>query len=168
MKRNHRRAADARLEALYARVPHLDCKGLCHTSCGIIDCSTRERERLAEAGVTLPTLAEYKARDRAGETITCPALTAFGACSGYQKRPLVCRLWGAVESLPCVYGCQPEGGPLSDAEAFELIGESLADDRAGMSGAALRKAVEDKQEMVTDILRRGHQGDLRRARGGHP
>ncbi|MFG1709158.1 hypothetical protein ACFLIM_38800 [Nonomuraea sp. M3C6] len=39
-------------------------------------------------------------------------------------RPLICRLWGATEGMPCEHGCVPERGRLTDAEAQLLIKRS--------------------------------------------
>ena len=38
----------AALDALYAELPHLECRGLCWHSCGPIDMSHTERDRIAE------------------------------------------------------------------------------------------------------------------------
>jgi hypothetical protein len=55
----------------------------------------------------------------------CPALTAVGRCRIYSDRPMVCRLWGVVESMPCPYGCLPEGGLLSDVDGMALLGDAM-------------------------------------------
>lgn len=44
-----------------------------------------------------------------------------GRCSVYQNRPLICRMYGAVESLPCPHGCKPDRGALPDAESRALL-----------------------------------------------
>ena len=169
MKASTRRRIDARLEAAYARVPVLACQGHCYTSCGMIECSDRERDRIAQAGVTLPTLAEFRAMDREGVTVVCPALSPTGRCTVYAIRPMLCRLWGAVENMPCVYGCQPvTGGLLAELDGFELLGESLEAGGAPaswgeVSGPILRQAVQAQPEVTARIMARGRAGDLRRA-----
>lgn len=170
MKRSARLRVDAALDALYGRVPELDCRGLCYSSCGPIECSERERGRLAEAGVALPTLAEYLAQDRAGQTITCPAL-ALGRCTAYEVRPMLCRIWGAADGLPCPHGCRPlDGGRLlTDAEAYELLGDSLA--VGGLpggldpatTGATMRAWIEEHPAEVDAIQAHGRAADRRRA-----
>ena len=52
-------------------------------------------------------------------------LTAEGRCSVYSIRPLICRIWGAAEGIPCVFGCQPER-LLSKEEADVLMREVQA------------------------------------------
>jgi hypothetical protein len=42
-----------------------------------------------------------------GKTVDCPLLRQ-GRCTVYAVRPLICRLWGVVESMPCPWGCRPE------------------------------------------------------------
>ena len=58
-------------------------------------------------------------------------------------------LWGAVEGLPCIYGCRPEGGYLSDAEGYWLISESKRIG-GGQSGPPL------SLEEISDIMTREH------------
>ena len=38
----------ARIQAVYDAVPHVECKGLCHTTCGPIPMERAERKRIAE------------------------------------------------------------------------------------------------------------------------
>lgn len=117
---------DAAIDAAYAQVPPMvDCRGLCHSSCGPVPSGKRERERLRERHrLTLPVpntraiIAEVRA---GGEPPTCPALDADNRCSVYEDRPLLCRLWGAVEDLRCPYGCQPAAEHLTPARAHELM-----------------------------------------------
>lgn len=59
------------------------------------------------------------------EGYACPALDESGWCGVHEVRPMVCRLWGAMESLACRYGCRVEGGRLSDAEGLDLLAASL-------------------------------------------
>lgn len=55
----------------------------------------------------------------------CPALTADERCGVYEVRPMVCRLWGAAEPMPCPWGCRPAGGLLPAAESDRLMVQSL-------------------------------------------
>lgn len=113
MARNPRRI-DAELDALYATLPKLDCQGRCYDSCGPISTSARERVRMeALAGCKLGV-----------NGLTC-SLLKDGRCSVYPVRPMICRLWGVVESLPCHYGCRPEGGLLPDEKGAELLVEAI-------------------------------------------
>lgn len=108
------------LERIYRAVPAVNCKGLCTEACGPILMSPTERRRIEDQGVDIPTPATYIAN---GDT-ECAALVN-GRCIVYGNRPLICRLWGAVESMPCPHGCEVTPGLLMDAGAQTLIGRSL-------------------------------------------
>ena len=105
------------LAALYARVPEMQCRGRCQDACGPIGMSTTEREQL-EAAAARPLRV-------VGSTLLCSMLDVVGRCSGYAARPLICRLWGAVETMRCPWGCKPER-LLADAEARALLEEVKA------------------------------------------
>lgn len=114
---------DAALEAIYAKVPEIGCKGLCTDACGPVDGGVRELVRMARAGVKLPP-REQAVRKMAStpENYECPALVD-GRCSTYDARPFICRAWGASEDLPCPYGCRPAPGErlLTSAETLALL-----------------------------------------------
>lgn len=162
---------DAELAALHERIPAIpDCDGRCWTSCGPVDMSWRERQRIRAAGVRITPYQDAMARL---DTFWCEALTSGKRCAVYEMRPVVCRLWGAVEGLKCPFGCVPEGGWLSDAEAYELIAESL---RIGGSAATAGRrddlmAAMSRPEVAAaleKIRERGRAGDARRARHAIP
>lgn len=115
------------LERIYKAVPKVDCKGLCTESCGPVPMSELEHARIRVRGVVIPVLSEALTAIKNGEAPTCPALQD-GRCSVYAVRPLICRMWGAVESMPCPYGCEVTPGLLVDEGAKMLIERSL---RAG-------------------------------------
>lgn len=150
---------DAALQELYDRIPALpDCDGRCWTSCGPINMADRERQRIRRAGYRI---TPYRQAMRHVDTYYCEALTGDRQCAVYDLRPLVCRLWGTVESLPCVYGCRPEGGYLTDAEGYWLIAESLR-----LGGGEDRPAL-SVEEIGAVMAREGIAAELRRlnARG---
>lgn len=118
MKRNQRVAQDGALNVLYEWVPSVACKGLCHYVCTTVDAGPRERQRIADAGVTLPLFVVDGEHGH-----TCPALVD-GRCSVYDVRPMICRLWGASSVMPCPHGCEPDGD-LSPGQVLELIGRAL-------------------------------------------
>ena len=162
---------DAELAELYARIPAVpDCDGRCWTSCGPIEMSDRERQRIRAAGVRI---TPYRQAMASGERFWCDALTGGKRCAVYDLRPMICRLWGAAEGLPCVYGCVPEGGQwLSDADAYRLIAESMRigggpvpGGAAGIDEAMAREGLRAELER---IKARGRAGDLDRAREGIP
>ncbi len=106
-----------KVEAIYARVPRMrNCNRRCRASCGPIDMFRVEFRRIAEAlGFEPP------AHTPSGD---CPMLDATGSCKVYEIRPLICRLWGAVDTpgMRCAFGCEPERW-LSKAEADGLLRE---------------------------------------------
>lgn len=98
---HHVQAAWSRLEG------NLECKGLCQESCEGWVCTEDEGAVLAR--VAGKPVAEGK---------ICPFLDD-GGCSVHAVRPLVCRLWGQVESMPCRFGCKPKR-MIPDDEAMAL------------------------------------------------
>lgn len=139
MAPNPRRRA-AQLDALYERLPRLDCQGLCSDSCGPIEVSVVERQRI-EAAAGHPLTC--------GLGASCSMLTADRRCSVYEIRPLLCRLWGIVESMPCHYGCRPEGGLIPDSDGQQLIVEALQ--IGGDPGGRERLYRQALQELVASM-----------------
>ena len=125
---------DEALEALYRLVPDIPgCKGLCHNSCTSIEMSQRERERLREAGMEFtPHDVAVRKLPETGVAHRCEALDASNRCTVYDKRPMVCRLFGTTQVhvgegfgfLNCEYGCAPER-PLTEQQALELLDGSM-------------------------------------------
>lgn len=114
----------AALAALWGQVPPVACKGLCHEGCANIAASTAEREVIRQAtGVRIP---DPFADGRPTLTGTCPLLTPGNRCAAHDVRPLICRFWGAAQSLPCVHGCTPTFGVLPDAVARDLLAQASA------------------------------------------
>jgi Fe-S-cluster containining protein len=166
-RRSERRAAvDAALNELYDRVPVINCKGSCRTTCTVIEMSDRERARIADHGVTIPPLTAPAGRI---DPKPCAALGPLGQCMVYEVRPMICRIWGVTEDLPCPYGCVPTGDYLTTAEAFELLGEAnqVGGPPAGLQGITadvIRAYLDDPD--IAAALRRilvcGSAGDRRR------
>jgi Fe-S-cluster containining protein len=102
------------LAEVYARIPRLQCKGLCQECCGPV--------RVTEAELDLMEQAAWPKRHGFHlSTGNCTILNArSGKCDCYSDRPLVCRMWGAIPELECPYGCQPER-MLGAREAYDLI-----------------------------------------------
>lgn len=110
---------EERLEALYAELPHLECRGLCAVSCGAISMGLHEARRVERvSGEPLRLMTSLSEN--------CPYLKAE-RCTVYEARPLVCRLWGMVDApaLRCEHGCAPERW-LTHAEALQYVRRSLA------------------------------------------
>jgi hypothetical protein len=112
---------DAALDALYAQVPDSNCKGLCgRTWCALpVPMSAYERERVKREGVDIP-------REQDGQEGSCPALDLVGRCTVYDKRPLICRLWGATENMPCPHGCVPDEGFVPFMVSAAMVQQSIA------------------------------------------
>lgn len=108
-----------RLQALYAQVPDIPaCRGLCSDSCGPIALTTAIHE--------VERIERVSSRELScGAGASCSMLTADRRCSVYEDRPMICRLWGAVENMKCPYGCVPEGGWLGADEGLALLVEAL-------------------------------------------
>jgi Fe-S-cluster containining protein len=126
------------LAQVYEQVPSTNCQGLCADSCCSFAMTTAEQTNIrVQAGVQLPLA-------HAGSY--CPALTMFRQCGVYEVRPLICRIWGAVASMRCNYGCVPEGGFLTDHDAMRLlaqVNELAGDDRAAAEYRAVLAADPD-------------------------
>lgn len=122
----------AALEALYAELPSLDCQGKCGNSCGPIDMTEGERERIVELGVNIPRYtSEAGARWAANMKVdTCRALIPNpfkpygdeGRCKVYAVRPMICRLWGMVDvdNMRCHNGCRPSRW-LTMEESYQFL-----------------------------------------------
>jgi hypothetical protein len=96
------------LDALYATIPEVGCRGLCginpaNTACGPIKVTPLEYQRLREK------VGKEALQPKAINV--CPLLQA-GRCQAYAVRPLICHLWGAIDTplLRCPWGCKPATG----------------------------------------------------------
>ncbi len=156
---------DAALQDLYDQVPAIPgCQGKCWVSCGPVEMSDRERQRARQAGYRI---TDARDATRQIDTYWCEALTSEGRCAIYDLRPLVCRLWGTTEGMPCPHGCQPERW-LTDDQSFELVIRSLA--IGGTAAAGLHLADRDPDQILGRWLASGarqvHQHLLARGRAG--
>lgn len=95
------------LEELYSRIPKLDCKKGCSDCCGPVVWSRLEWERIPD---------EQK---KNATSINCPYIQPSGRCEIYEKRPLVCRLFGVVVRMRCPYR-EPEKMLSKEEEADVL------------------------------------------------
>ena len=90
-----RSQADAELRKLYDRIPAIpDCDGRCWTSCGPLDMSDRERQRIRQAGHRITPWREAQAWR---ETYYCEALTAE---SFAQRRAALEATWDELLARP--------------------------------------------------------------------
>lgn len=148
-----------RLDAIYAKIPDIGCKGMCQAACGPIDMTPLEHQRLREAGKPHPGMF-------GGGCRSCPLLSFNGQCSVYDIRPVVCRLWGVVESMPCPHGCRPEGGLMSDVEGFEIMAlvREIGGNGSPEDTAIVREAVRNPQMLrqMQDFVKTGMDNERKR------
>jgi uncharacterized protein len=102
-------------EAIYASLPKIACKKLCHEACGPIFMGRTEWQRIKNRLGREP---------KAGLGEPCPMLTPKKECRVYDIRPYICRLYGLVEKLKCPFGCEP-GRWMTDEEANAHIAELI-------------------------------------------
>ena len=114
MKRGDRLRAEAALQAIYDKIPVINCKGLCWDGCNSIVISEVERDRIARLGYNIPPFDERRQGYR------CPALDRDQRCAVYEARPTVCRLFGAADGMKCGYNCETELMPYRTAIALYI------------------------------------------------
>lgn len=145
----------ARLAAVYADMPAMNCQGLCADSCCSMGQTRVEQANIrAQTGVELPL---------AHAGVRCGALTMLNRCGVYDVRPTVCRLWGATRSMRCNYGCEPEGGFLTDAQAYELLARVAEIDGDPEQAEAFRAPWRDPDtaaEYMRGLMRMQRERDL--------
>lgn len=142
----------SRMAALYAELPRVACKRLCQDSCAAMVFRNRgmtvfEFARATFGGTTpIPD----------GHPLDLCTFLRQGRCSIYNQRPLVCRLWGVVDSpkMRCPHGCEPEWW-LTDAEARALI--RRAEEIGG--GSAVIEGADDNMREAYAAIRRGERGE---------
>lgn len=92
------------IKELYGRMPRTECREGCFRCC-VNSIMMSDDEREAIGGY------EWKGR--------CPKLGEDGRCTVYDRRPLVCRLYGASELLRCEEcGCDQ---PISEEETLDIL-----------------------------------------------
>jgi hypothetical protein len=103
------------LRSVWARIPGVECKGLCTDSCTSFLVSDGEDKLLQSRGIIM----DPPKRVLHDPDYRCPALVK-GRCTVYRDRPTVCRLYGVVARMPCPHGCVPDE-LLDDASGFALL-----------------------------------------------
>lgn len=103
--------------AVYAGLPDVACKGLCASECV---------RGLPVSTVEADALDALSPCNTSGSA--CRFLTADKKCGIHAERPLVCRVYGVVETLPCKHGCEPVGGLIPHDQAAQRL-FALADIR---------------------------------------
>lgn len=131
MSSRRRLTDDGQLEAIYARVPDANCKGLCEYSCGSVGMTPMEQQRIATRhGIALPLMGSHAHTEVRVSPLgvqtpgRCAALGDDSRCKVYRDRPLVCRLWASVKQMACIFGCEPEGGFMDPGDASAAMREA--------------------------------------------
>jgi Putative zinc- or iron-chelating domain len=110
----------AKLDAIYARLPRVACRGLCGIACGPIPMSVVEADRLRRTAHKAPRTTPGQIGDR--DAWRCIYLRSTERCEVYAVRPLICRVWGTVKRMSCPWGCTPDRW-LSDHEFLAVAQE---------------------------------------------
>lgn len=114
-----------KLNAIYAKIPGIECKGLCHPSCTIVPAAKieikRTKSRMGGKNPFNPVIALKHLQDGANKIPSCGALKD-NKCSIYTARPAICRLYGVAEGLECHFGCVPKK-KISKQEAYQIVRE---------------------------------------------
>ena len=99
-------------------IPTFRCKPGCHDCCGPVPTTAAERSRMGKPPEeSLPGHCAYATEE---------------GCACYEERPLMCRLFGAVENLRCPRGCGPP--VLLTAEAARMLLTEYADSTVELTG----------------------------------
>jgi len=120
-----------KLKKTYNKIPKIDCEPGCTECCGIVPIS---RDEARNIGINDRRLLPVK-----DDGITCAYVCKTG-CSIYKKRPVLCRLMGVVEKMPCPKR-QPER-MLTQKEEDELMNEIFHGKISGQMSNELSNLVE--------------------------
>ena len=93
---------------LYSDLPQVACYDGCQECCGAVWWSEWELAQLT---------ADERAKLAEQERVTRCVFAVDGRCEVYDRRPFACRVYGAVEGLPCGDGATCPAGPLPLREA---------------------------------------------------
>lgn len=115
------------LNEIYDALPSVDCKGLCWTTCSFINITPIEQLNIEEnIGRPVETVLVPLVIGKGVTPIIkpvgddkCPFLV-MKRCSIYASRPLICRVYGTAEGLPCRHGCTPTA-VIKDREVNEIV-----------------------------------------------
>ena len=80
----------------------MKCQANCARCCGPLICSDTDSDRIARY------VAEHGIEARDNGPLECPFVGEDRGCLIYPARPVVCRLYGRIDGLPCQNGaCKP-------------------------------------------------------------
>jgi Fe-S-cluster containining protein len=138
------RSQQRQLRAIYDQIPDVPCTGACTDTCTSFPVPRIEKRIIRRAtGVDLGSSMSNPITTR------CPLLTPAGRCAAHDIRPLICRLWGACDLMPCVFGCAPaQGRRLTAREANRLSAQVFE-----ISGQnAMARAFRDLDVLPDEVL----------------
>jgi Fe-S-cluster containining protein len=91
-----------RLNKIYDQIPEMDCNG-CGGCCGPIKWFASEdfviKDYMKQNNIEY---IKWGIRDFIKNNFKCPYLTKDKKCKIYPVRPIICRLQGHTEKLPCI------------------------------------------------------------------
>lgn len=114
-----------KLEALYNKIPDIDCQGHCHPSCTLAPAAKIEVKRAkARMGGKNPFNPMRHIKELQSDKPKIPSCGALkdNKCSIYTARPAICRLYGVAEGLECPFGCVPKK-KISKQDAYSIVRE---------------------------------------------
>lgn len=92
---------DERHKKIYDMIPTFECIDGCTDCCGIVPFSGFEWEQLKPDEIKTKSFAEII------ENPACPFIEDGKHCGIYEKRPLMCRIYGTIENLKCPHDKKP-------------------------------------------------------------
>lgn len=150
------------MQELFDELPTIDCYGRCWDSCGPLQIAGFERDRIKrESDISIP----HGSFINDGPSL-CPALTKSRHCAVYEIRPLICRLWGMTEDMPCTYGCKPSR-VLSTQEAHALLARACEIAGEDEQAALHRYAADPANAAELERARRLTELEARRVSRAH-
>lgn len=142
---------------LKARIPNVQCKGLCFRVCATTAMTNVEHAAIEERhGIhILRTPVELAVKHKLDTP--CAALKDR-RCQIWEDKevyPTVCSAFGAVEHMPCPFGCVPEAGYMS-LEEYKLLQADI-DDIGGSPDSTLMGRIRLRQLLDTRTGRRRYR-----------
>jgi Fe-S-cluster containining protein len=111
------------LNKIYKKIPSLKCPPGCSACCGPVPLCSKEASVLKDLVKDNPDKSLLEGLNSfmtpTDPDLNCKFSSAKG-CTVYENRPLMCRLFGTVESLKCPLGCAPSRY-LTRAEENDLM-----------------------------------------------
>lgn len=90
-------------------IPKVGCIPGCHDCCGRVPFTDAERARVEADRPDIEWLPRRTGRwlPHDGKQVRHCAFLGPDGCTIYEKRPMICRLYGAAEGHECMHECGP-------------------------------------------------------------